>query len=325
MSMEGRADFSTIKFKPNEKQRFFSANTFFKAAFGKKTYKLSLDAGFGCPNRDGTKGMGGCIFCSEGGSGDFAVRVTENDAARAVAEAKEKVAAKTDDGCFIAYLQSYTNTYAPLEKLKRLYRALIELPDVKALSVATRPDCLNDDVCELLEEINEQKPIFVELGLQTSDDETARFINRGYDFEVYADAVKRLKQADVNVVTHVIAGLPGEDKRQVLKTLENAVKCKTDGVKIQLLHVLKNTKLAELYAEKRFKALTEQEYIDILCDCVNALPENVVIHRLTGDAPKKLLIAPQWSANKKGVLNSIKKAFDEKNVLQGSKAFGEND
>lgn len=313
-----------IPFEPNESERYYSANRFFTELFGGKTYKLSLDAGFGCPNRDGTVGRGGCIFCSEGGSGDFAVKITENDVDCAIAQAKEKVAAKTTGNRFIAYLQSYTNTYAPTEKLDALYSALISRSDIRALSIATRPDCLGDDVCRLIARLAKQKPVFVELGLQTSNEQTAKLINRGYALPVYDEGVKKLKSAGANVITHIIVGLPNETKADVLKTLDHSVRCGTDGVKIQLLHVLKNTKLAELYDKNGFKALTKQEYIEALCDCVNALPKNVIIHRLTGDAPKKLLIEPQWSANKKDVLNSIKKAFAENNVLQGSKPLGKN-
>lgn len=315
---------SKTPFEPNDSERYYSANRFFIELFGEKTYKLSLDAGFGCPNRDGTVSRGGCIFCSEGGSGDFAVKITEKDVDRAIVEAKEKVAAKTTGSGFIAYLQSYTNTYAPIEKLDALYSALIARSDIRALSIATRPDCLGDDVCRLITRLAKQKPVFVELGLQTSNEQTARLINRSYSLPVYDEGVKKLKAAGANVITHVIVGLPHETKTDILKTLAHSVRCGTDGVKIQLLHVLKNTKLANLYGENGFRVLSKQEYIDVLCDCVNSLPKNVVIHRLTGDAPKKLLIAPLWSANKKDVLNSIKKAFAENNVLQGSKPLGEN-
>lgn len=314
---------SKTPFEPNDNERYYSANRFFTELFGEKTYKLSLDAGFGCPNRDGTVSRGGCIFCSEGGSGDFAVKITENDVDRAIVEAKEKVAAKTTSRGFIAYLQSYTNTYAQIEKLDSLYSALIARSDIRALSIATRPDCLDDDVCQLIARLAKQKPVFVELGLQTSNEQTASLINRGYSLPVYDEGVKKLKSAGANVITHIIVGLPHETKPDILKTLDHSVRCGTDGVKIQLLHVLKNTKLADFYGENGFRVFSKQEYIDVLCDCVNSLPKNVVIHRLTGDAPKKLLIAPLWSANKKDVLNSIKKAFAENNVLQGSKSLGE--
>lgn len=299
-------------------QRYFSANEYFKKLFGEKTYKLSFDAGFGCPNRDGKVGTGGCIFCSEGGSGDFAVPIGD-DINSAFELAKSKVRAKTATDSFIAYFQSYSNTYAPIETLERLYSEIIDRNDVRALSIATRPDCLEHGVYRLIARLSEKKHVFIELGLQTSNEKTAEKINRGYKLDVYDEAVKNLKRAGANVITHVIIGLPGETRNDILNTVEHVADVGSDGIKLQLLHVLKNTKLAEMYNRGEFDVLSKDEYIEILGDCVNILPENVVIHRLTGDAPKKILIAPEWSANKKDVLNSITKSFNERNVLQGSK------
>ena len=307
------------KFVPSPDKRYFSANEYFTRLFGCKTYKLSFDAGFGCPNRDGKISTGGCIFCSEGGSGDFATPINDRNAEEAFALAKKRVSAKITADSFIAYFQSYTNTYAKTEVLDKLYSSVIERSDVKALSIATRPDCIESAVYGLIARLSEIKPVFVELGLQTSNPKTAKFINRGYELPVYDEAVKRLKEVGANVITHVIIGLPGENKDDVLETIDHVAGVRSDGIKLQLLHVLKNTKLCDIYENSPFHILTRNEYVDLLCDCVNALPPHMVIHRLTGDAPKKLLVEPKWSADKKAVLNLITKTFNERNVLQGSK------
>lgn len=310
-------------FIPDENQRYYSANRFFSELFGKKTYKLSFDAGFGCPNRDGKISYGGCIFCSGGGSGDFAVKLTADNLQNiddAFAEAKARVSEKIKTNSYIAYFQSYSNTYAPAETLDKLFSAVIARPDVCALSIATRPDCFTDETYDLIKRLCEIKPIFVELGLQTANEKTAEYINRGYALPVYDRAVAQLKAAGANVITHVIIGLPDENKTDILNTIKHATDAGTDGLKLQLLHVLKNTRLAEAFTRGEFRTLGKEEYVDILCDCVNAIPANVVIHRLTGDAPKKLLIEPKWSADKKSVLNLITKTFNERNVIQGSKA-----
>lgn len=313
----------SAQFTPSAERRYFSANEYFKKLFGKKTYKLSFDAGFNCPNRDGKISYGGCIFCSEGGSGDFAVKLTADNLQNiddAFAEAKARVSEKIKTNSYIAYFQSYSNTYAPTETLEKLFSAVIARPDVCALSIATRPDCFTDETYDLIKKLCKIKPIFVELGLQTANEKTAEYINRGYALPVYDRAVARLKAAGANVITHVIIGLPDENKTDILNTIKHATDAGTDGLKLQLLHVLKNTRLAEAFARGEFRTLDKEEYVDILCDCVNAIPENVVIHRLTGDAPKKLLIEPKWSADKKSVLNLISETFNERNVIQGSKA-----
>lgn len=309
----------TESFKPDETERYYSANRFFTELFGTKTYKLSFNAGFGCPNRDGKISTGGCIFCSEGGSGDFAIPIAADNIEDAFELAKKRVVAKIKTDSYVAYFQSYTNTYAKTEVLERLYASVINRKDVRALSIATRPDCIKSAVYELIARLSEIKPVFVELGLQTSNPQTAKLINRGYDLPVYDEAVKRLKAAGANVITHVIIGPPGESKSDVLETIKHVANVRSDGIKLQLLHILKNTKLCDVYESQRFKILTKEEYADILCDCVNALPPDMVIHRLTGDAPKKLLVEPKWSADKKAVLNLIRKTFDERNVIQGSK------
>ena len=281
-------------------------NEHYRQKYGCKVYKLSLDAGMTCPNRDGTVGTGGCIFCSGLGSGEFAEGGPDPIAVQ-LERAKRRVSAKTKDGKYIAYFQSFTNTYAPVEKLRTLYREAIAPGDIVGLAIGTRPDCLGPDVVALLAEINTVKPVSVELGLQTIHEETARYIRRGYSTDVYYDAVGRLKAAGIEVVTHIILGLPGETPEMAVQTTEAAVAAGTDGVKFHLLHVLKNTDLAEDYAQGKFAALTLEEYGTWLKACMDVLPETVVVHRITGDGAKRDLIAPLWSADKKRVLNYLHK------------------
>lgn len=271
--------------------------------FGFKVYKLSIDAGFTCPNRDGTLGSGGCIFCS-GGSGDFAEK---GDTKIALEKAKLRVEHKNKGGKYIAYLQSFTNTYAPIETLKRIYCEAIEPEYIVGLSVATRPDCLGDEVINLLAEINKIKPVTVELGLQTTNSETAEFIGRGYENAVYFGAVKRLKEKGIEVVTHIIIGLPFENGDDALKTTADAVAAGTDGVKFHLLHILKNTPLATLYEKGEVECLSMEEYGAILKKCIDILPPHITVHRITGDGKRSDLIAPLWSADKKKVLNYLNK------------------
>ena len=299
--------------------RYYSFNNYAREKFGCKTYKLALSGGMTCPNRDGTLGTRGCIFCSEGGSGDFAQPLCAS-VAEQIERAKSKIAGKIGENAkFIAYFQSYTNTYAPLGKLKTLFSAAVEPDCVAALSVATRPDCLPEEVVEYLSGLNKIKPVFVELGLQTVHEKTAEYIRRGYPLHVFDDAVKRLKSAGINVVVHVILGLPGESRADMLETVRYVGKCGADGIKLQLLHVLRGTDLCTDYEKGLFQTLERDEYIDILGDAINILPKNIIIHRLTGDAPKKLLVSPLWSADKKAVLAAIYRAFEQKNVIQGSK------
>ena len=279
---------------------------YYKEKFGCKVYKLSLDGGFTCPNRDGKLGHRGCIFCT--GSGEFAEGGPEPIAAQ-LEKAKLRVNSKNKDGKYMAYFQAFTNTYAPVEHLRKLYYEAIAPEDIVGLSIGTRPDCLGEDVIALLAEINNLKPVSVELGLQTIHEETARYIRRGYEAEVYFDAVKRLKAAGIEVVTHIILGLPGETEEMMLQTTEAAVKAGTDGVKFHLLHVLKNTDLAKDYEAGTFRCMTLEEYGEILKKCVGLLPESVVVHRITGDGAKKDLIAPLWSGDKKRVLNYLHKVL----------------
>jgi len=279
----------------------------YKEIFGCKVYKLSLDGGFTCPNRDGTLGTGGCIFCT--GSGEFA-EGGRSPIALQLEQAKLRVNRKNKDGKYIAYFQAFTNTYGPVEKLRRLYYEAIAPEEIVGLAIGTRPDCLGEDVIALLAEINAIKPVSVELGLQTIHEETARYIRRGYEATVYFDAVKRLQTAGIEVVTHIILGLPGETEEMMVQTTVAAVAAGTDGVKFHLLHVLQNTDLAKDYEAGKFRCLTLEEYGAVLKKCVAVLPENVVIHRITGDGAKKDLIAPLWSADKKRVLNYLHRVLD---------------
>ena len=276
-----------------------------KERFGCKVYKLSLDAGFTCPNRDGTLGTGGCIFCT--GSGEFAEK---GDITQQLENAKARVIQKNKYGKYIAYFQAFTNTYAPVEHLRQLYEAAMEPEDVVGISIGTRPDCLGDDVVALLEELNRKKPVYVELGLQTVHEATVRYIRRGYENAVYVDAVKRLRRAGIHVVTHIIIGLPGETPEMAVETTRQAVAAGTDGVKFHLLHVLKGTDLEKDYREGKFRCLTLEEYAQILKACTAALPPETVVHRITGDGAKKALIAPLWSADKKHVLNYLNKSLN---------------
>ena len=282
---------------------------YYKEKFGCKVYKLSLDGGFTCPNRDGTLGSRGCIFCT--GSGEFAEGGPDSIALQ-LERAKSRVNRKNKDGKYIAYFQAFTNTYAPVEHLRKLYYEAIAPEDIVGLSIGTRPDCLGEDVIALLSEINAIKPVSVELGLQTIHKETTRYIRRGYEAEVYFDAVKRLKEQNIEVVTHIILGLPGETEEMMLQTIKAVVDAGTDGVKFHLLHVLKNTDLAKDYEAGKFRCMTLEEYGEILKKCIAVLSEHIVIHRITGDGAKKDLIAPLWSGDKKRVLNYLHRILEIK-------------
>ena len=295
---------------------YYSLNEYLKRAFGEKVYKLSLDGGMTCPNRDGTVGNRGCIFCSGGGSGEFAAR-RGCSVSDQIVQAKQRICKKTDCKKFIAYFQPFTNTYADVRYLRRIFTEAIAPDDIAALSVATRPDCLGDDVLDLLSELNCKKPVWVELGLQTIHSSTAEYIRRGYDLPVYDDAVKRLKGIGVQVITHIILGLPGESRDMMLSSVRYAGE-KSDGVKLQLLHVLRGTDLFTDYQNGVFETLSMEEYIDLICESLKILPPGVVVHRLTGDGDKRILEAPLWSADKKRVINALNKALRERNIFQGS-------
>lgn len=275
---------------------------FYREKFGCKVYKLSLDGGFTCPNRDGTLGYGGCIFCGGDGGSAFAAR--GSDISRQLQEAKARVAFKGGEK-FIAYFQSFTNTYAPVERLKRLYAAAMEPGEIVGLAIGTRPDCLPPEVIALLGQLNRRKPVSVELGLQTIHPKSVEYIRRGYYNNVYFDAVRRLKEAGVEVVTHIILGLPGETPQQMAETTRAAIQAGTDGVKFHLLHVLQNTDLAQDYLDGKFRCPELEEYAEMLDLCLAELKPDTVIHRITGDGAKKDLIAPLWSADKKRVLHYL--------------------
>ena len=279
----------------------------YRENFGCKVYKLSLDGGFSCPNRDGTLGTGGCIFCT--GSGEFAEGGPDPIAAQ-LERAKQRVASKNKGGKYIAYFQAFTNTYGPPDRLEQLYREAIAPEEIVGLSIGTRPDCLGQPVMEVLKRINRIKPVSVELGLQTVHEETARYIRRGYETAVYYDAVRRLKEAGIEVVTHIILGLPGETPEMMRQTTRSAVEAGTDGVKFHLLHVLRGTDLEKDYAAGKFRCLTLEEYGGLLKSCIDMLPERVVVHRITGDGAKRDLVAPLWSGDKKRVLNYLHRCLE---------------
>lgn len=281
----------------------------YQEKFGCKVYKLSLDGGFTCPNRDGTLGSRGCIFCSGSGSGDFAEKDCGSISCQ-LEKAKLRVQSKNKSGKYIAYFQSFTNTYAPVEELKRIYLEAIAPDYIVGLSIGTRPDCLGADVIALLSEIHAIKPVSVELGLQSVHADTARYIRRGYDTAVYFDAVRRLKAVGLDVVTHIILGLPGETPEMMAETVRQAVEAGTDGVKFHLLHVLRGTDLEKDYEAGLFSCLTLEEYGSILKMCISVLPEHIVVHRITGDGAKKDLIAPLWSGDKKRVLNYLHRVLE---------------
>lgn len=299
--------------------RYNSLNNYLRNKFGKKVYKISIDGGFTCPNRDGKISTGGCIFCSAKGSGDFATSKSLS-ITQQIKQGKERVRSKTKDNSFIAYFQAFTNTYAPIDVLESKFTEAINHKDIVALSVATRPDCVDDNVLKLLEKLNKIKPVWVELGLQTIKESSVDYIRRGYENSVYVDTATKLRNIGIEVITHIILGLPNENKLDMLRSVDFACKY-SDGIKLQLLHILKGTDLLKDYEDSKFNALTMEQYIDILCDAVSIIPKNVVIHRLTGDGDKKILVAPLWSGNKKVVLNTINKTFEERNIIQGSKTL----
>lgn len=300
--------------------QYSDLNTYLKERFGKKVYKLSLDAGFTCPNRDGTIDTRGCSFCSAGGSGEFAasrrLSVTEQ-----IEEAKGRIRGKlpkNGEVGYLAYFQAFTNTYAPVDVLRNVFEEALEAPGVVAISVATRPDCLQPEVVTLLEELNRRKPVFVEMGLQTMHEKSAVRIRRGYSLSVFEDAVQRLLQAGIEIVVHLILGLPYETKEDMLASVRYVCGMPIHGIKLQLLHLLEGTDLGEEYKamkeeerEKVFACLTMDAYLELVIECLKIIPKSVVVHRLTGDGPKRILIAPKWSGNKKAVLNALQKKLGD--------------
>lgn len=297
-------------------KRYHSLDYHFKTTFGEKIYRLSLNGGMTCPNRDGHISTGGCIFCSAGGSGDFAASPTLSITEQ-IEEAKQRIAGKTKCTKYIAYFQAYTNTYAPVDYLRKIFSEAIAHPDIVALSIATRCDCLPEDVLDLLEELNQIKPVWIELGLQTIHSQTLELIRSGFTLEQFDTAVANLHARGIPVITHLILGLPGETKDDMLASLAHVAKMPVAGLKLQLLHVLRSTDLAAYYEANPFWTFTLEEYCDFIVDCIELLPPEIVIHRLTGDGPRKLLIAPLWSTDKKRVLNTIHKRLAERETWQG--------
>lgn len=297
-------------------KRYYSLNEYCKNAFGDKVYRLSLNAGCTCPNRDGKLSFGGCTFCSEGGSGDFAANYNISTATQ-IAEAKTRIQKKTDCNKFIAYFQAYTNTYAPISHLRRVFTEALEQPEIVGLSIGTRSDCLSDEILDLLEELSSIKPIWIELGLQTIHNTTHARLNTHTTVEVFDDAVTRLHAHNIPVITHIILGLPDETPEMMMETVKHVASLPVSGIKLQLLHILRGTKLAIEYENEPFPLFELEDYCDFIIDCLEILPPDMVIHRLTGDGPRKLLVAPLWSTDKKRVLNTIQKRFRERDTWQG--------
>ncbi|RKQ31953.1 MULTISPECIES: TIGR01212 family radical SAM protein [Clostridia] len=297
-------------------KRYHSMDYDLKELYGEKVYKITLNGGMTCPNRDGKVGHGGCIFCSSAGSGDFAGSATCSITEQLVM-GKENLTKKRPVHSYIAYFQAFTNTYAPVEYLRRIYMEAIQDPDVQILSIATRPDCLPEDILQLLEEINQIKPVWVELGLQTIHPQTATYIRRGYPLEVFEEAVNNLRRRNISVITHTILGLPGENEDMMLETIDYLNKMDIQGIKLQLLHILKGTDLALDYEKQPFWSPTMEEYISLLGKCIARLRPDITIHRLTGDGPKELLIAPLWTSQKRTVLNTLHRYLKEQDIWQG--------
>lgn len=293
-----------------------SLNEYYREIFGRKAAKISLDGGFTCPNRDGTCGERGCLFCSAGGSGDFAenaaLSITEQ-----IENGKKQTSDKWKDPAYVAYFQAFTNTYAPVEELRRKYEEALSCDGVEGISIATRSDCLPEDVLDLLAELNQKTKLWVELGLQTSDEESAKRIRRGYPLSVFEKAVHDLAERKIPVIVHVILGLPGENRETILNTIDCVNRLPVQGIKLQLLHVLSDSDLGKLYEAGNYTPLTKEEYIALVGDCIAHLREDIVIHRLTGDGDKNTLLAPLWSLRKRDVLNSLHKYLKENNIRQG--------
>ena len=299
--------------------RYYSFHRYVKERFGEKLYKVLLDGGFTCPNRDGTVGTGGCIFCSAKGSGDFVcdrnLSVTEQ-----IEQGKERVKQKKEGQKYIAYFQAFTNTYGPVDYLRKIFTEAICHPDIAALAIGTRPDCLPEDVLGLLEELNRRKPVWVELGLQTIHEDTAAFIRRGYRLPVFRNAVEELAKRDLDVIVHLILGLPGESRERILESVAYLNRLPVRGVKLSMLYLLRDTDLAAVYEKSPFPICSMEEYTDLIVDCIACLRPDIVLHRLTGDGPKDLLIAPLWSTRKRVVMNLIHKKLEQYDIVQGCRA-----
>ena len=295
---------------------YHSLDYMLRERFGEKVYKVTLNGGMSCPNRDGKLGTRGCIFCSAGGSGDFAA-----DSSLSITEQIDRqisiLSAKRPIHKYIAYFQAFTNTYAPVEYLEKIFTEALAHPGIAALSIGTRPDCLGKDVVTLLSRLNRQKPVWVELGLQTIHEKTAAYIRRGYPLSCFEDAVRRLRSEDIEVIVHTILGLPGESTQDILNTMKYLNHQDIQGIKLQLLHVLQGTDLASDYEKGLFRTYERDEYISLVISCLEHLRPDMVIHRITGDGPKDLLIAPLWASRKREVLNLLHHQMKENHNYQG--------
>lgn len=297
-------------------RRYFALDAYLKHTYGEKMYKLSLDGGMTCPNRDGTLDTRGCIFCSEGGSGDFAASASLGISEQ-IKQAKARISGKATCTHYIAYFQAFTNTYAPVSYLRRIFMEAIQNPDIAILSIATRPDCLSEEVLSLLEELAQIKPVWIELGLQTIHPATTKFIRSGFSIADFDRAVAELEKRGIRTIVHLILGLPGETREMMLSSVSYVASLPVFGMKLQLLHILKGTDLLSYYEIHPFPLFSLEGYCDFVADCIALLPPDIVIHRLTGDGPKRLLAAPLWSADKKRVLNQMQRTFREKDIWQG--------
>jgi len=298
---------------------YYTLNEYYQSIFGEKVYKIALNANLTCPNRDGTLDTKGCIFCSSGGSGDFASD-SNLSIYHQIEEGKKLISKKTKGSKYIAYFQAFSNTYGDYDYLKEIYYEAVNHPDIIGISIATRPDCLDPSIIKLLSEINQRTKLWIELGLQTIHETSASWMRRCYKLNIFDDAVEQLSAYHIDCIIHLILGLPGETHSDVLQTVDYVISKPIQGIKLQLLHILDETDLAKQYKEESFKILTLDEYADLIVDCIERIPKDIVIHRITGDGPKKLLIAPLWSSNKKLVLNTIIRRFKERDTFQGKKS-----
>jgi len=303
--------------KFNTQHRYYSLDTYLKNKFSTKVFKVALNGNFTCPNRDGSISTRGCIFCSENGSGDFAGNKFDS-LTKQFSDVSNIIHKKWPNASYIAYFQANTNTYKPLSELKNLYEKAINLSDkIVALSIATRPDCLNDEILDYLEELNKKIPIWLELGLQTINEDTALFINRGYKLNTFINAVNSIRKRNIDVIVHIINGLPYETKDDMISTVKFLNNMDIQGIKIHSLFILENTELGKIYKNNPFPILSLNEYTEIVAEQLTYLNENIVIHRVNGDAPRDLLIEPKWSLKKLVVMNEIDKLMKEKNIYQG--------
>ena len=299
-----------------DNKRYHTLNYYYRELFGEKVFKVSLDAGLTCPNRDGVVATGGCIFCSSRGSGDFAGD-RRLELKQQFKEVKDRMHQKWPKAKYIAYFQAFSNTYAPAEELRELYDAVLEEEGVVGVSIATRPDCLPDDVLDVLEELNKKTKLWVELGLQTIHEHTQQLINRAHSYEVFLEGVRKLRERNIDVITHIIVNLPNETREEMMETAKAVAQMPIQGVKIHMLHLLKKTPMMKLYREGKLPFMNREEYTELVVDMLEILPPEMVVHRLTGDGPPDLLVEPLWTLKKWEVLNGIDKELKDRNTWQG--------